>query len=93
LLISSSVSSSDALGLFPYPSPFSCFCLAFKTSRHLANCDPLLTFRLELFCLRYWSKLHKNPLNVVGSYSDPSFFLTDNRNVLNFSFKDSAERF
>jgi hypothetical protein len=53
----------------------------------------VLTFRLEFFCLRYRSKLHKNPLNVVGSYSDPSFFLTDNRNVLNFSIKDSAERF
>jgi hypothetical protein len=47
LLISSSVSSSDALCLFPYSSPFSCCCLAFKTSRHLANCGPLLTFRLE----------------------------------------------
>ena len=91
LLISSSVSSSDALGLFPYPSPFSCFCLAFKTSRHLANCGPLLTFRLEFFCLRYRSKLHKNPLNVVGTYSNPSIFLTDNRNVLNFSFKVSAD--
>jgi hypothetical protein len=74
LLISSSVSSSDALGLFPYPSPFSCFCLAFKTSRHLASCGPLLTFRLEFFCLRYRPKLHKNPPNVVSSCSDPSFF-------------------
>ena len=68
------MSSSGALGLFPYPTPFSCFCLALKASRHLANCGPLLLFRLEFFCLRYRSKLHKNPLNVVGSYSDPSFF-------------------
>ena len=93
LLISSSVISSDALGLFPYLSPFCCFCLVFKTSRHLANCGPLLTFRLEFLYLRYRSKLHKNPLNIVGSYSDPSCFLTDNGNVLNFSFKDSAEKF
>jgi hypothetical protein len=42
--------------------------------------------------LRYRSKLHKGPLNVVGTCSYPSFFLTDNRNVLNFSFKASAER-
>jgi hypothetical protein len=39
LLISSSMSSLDALGLFPYPSPFSCFCLPFKTSRHFENAN------------------------------------------------------